>query len=101
MSEDRKASSSRHRPADRATLSSFSRPSWQKPSEPVPSGREIELYALRRELEFQKSELAAVKHVLRQKEYFVAELLDFLDAELSPGKVSSWVWYRRLIVRLK
>lgn len=67
----------------------------------MPSARELELIALGHELEFQKSELAAAKHTLRQKEYFVAELLDYLDAELSPNNVSSWVRYRRLICRLR
>jgi len=79
----------------------YSLPSWQKPSKPFPSGREIELWALRREVDFQKSEVLAVKHALRQKEYFIAELIDYLDMELSPSILHSWQRYRRLIVRLK
>lgn len=80
---------------------SFSAPSWEKSPRPFPSAAEIELWALRREVDFQKSEIERVNHVLRFQKWAIGELCDYLDAELKPGQLTSWQRYRRLISRLK
>src|SRR5574341_1689692 len=101
MSIARKANRSVPQRASRRISSNFSRPSWEKPPRPYPSRREIEVYCLRLEVDFQKREVERVKSILNFKNWAIAELVSYLDAELKPGQLTSWGRYRRLVSRLK
>ncbi len=97
----RKGKNSDRKRARRPNSWSYSAPSWEKSPRRFPSGHEIELWALRREIDFQKSEVERVNHVLRFQKWAIGELCDYLDAELKPGQLTSWQRYRRLVCRLR
>jgi hypothetical protein len=54
-----------------------------------------------REVDFQKTEIERLNHALRWQKWAIGELVDYLDAELRPGQISSWQRYRRLISRFR
>ncbi len=60
-----------------------------------------ELWALKGEVDFQKLEVERLNHVVRHQKWAIGELVDYLDAELRPGQLSSWQRYRRLISRFR
>ena len=101
MTKRRKGSNNDRKRARRPNSWSYSAPSWEKSPRRFPGAATIELWALRREIDHQKSEVVALKHVLRFQKWAIGELCDYLDAELKPGQLTSWQRYRRLISRLR
>ena len=101
MSETRKGKRSARKAARRPHSWSYSKPSWHKSPKPFPKAAEIELWSLRREVDFQKMEVERAKHVIRYHKWAIGELCDYLDAELRPGQLTSWQRYRRLISRIR
>jgi len=61
----------------------------------------IELAHVRRELEFFEAELRRANERQNWLSWAIRDLLECLEAELSPFNVSHWQQLRRKIVRLK
>lgn|SRR5574341_1800543 len=101
MSRSTKRTSRSRSPAELVTYLHSTPPSWLREPAPVPSAREVEFWALVREVDHQRNEVARLKHDLRWYQWAIGELVDYLDAELKPGQLTSWQRYKRLISRLR